>query len=108
MHCSRPQEPSVQHVRSRRSRSTRLIALSLLGASVLFAGCGDEGAHLPTGMSQSAALGADSGIGVHAIDSVLGGDPGPSTTVGVGSMLEDPVLAGYDGVNSLDSMKFRQ
>ena len=35
---------------------------------------------------------------------MLGGDPGPTSTVGVGSALEDPVLAGYDGIDELGSL----
>jgi hypothetical protein len=37
---------------SRRPITTSLV---LVGAMVLFAGCGDEGAHLPAGMSGSSA-----------------------------------------------------
>lgn len=72
--------------------------LMLAGAMTLFAGCGDEGAHLPAGMSgSSASYTAGGTTGVDVIDDVLGGDPGPQTA-GVSTMVDDPVLAGYDGV----------
>jgi hypothetical protein len=72
--------------------------LVLVGATFLFTGCGDEGAHLPAGMTgASAAYTGASGNDV--IDSVLGSDPGPTMT-GVSTQVDDPVLAGYDGVDA--------
>lgn len=75
--------------------------LLLVGAMVLFAGCGDEGAHLPAGMSGASASYAEGATGVDVIDDVLGGDPGPADA-GVSTMVDDPVLTGYDGLDSVD------
>jgi len=87
-----------------RTSSIRPLAttLVLVGAMTLFAGCGDEGAHLPAGMSGSSASYTGGATGIDAVDSVLGEDPGPATA-GIGSAgVDDPVLAGYDGVDSVD------
>lgn len=79
-----------------------LTTLSLVGAMALFAGCGgDPGAHLPASMSGSSGANATAETGM--LDSVFGGDPGPSTA-GVSSMVDDPVLADYDGVDTLDGI----
>ncbi len=77
-------------------------SLLLVSAMVLFAGCGDEGAHLPAGMTGSSAAyaGASGGDG---IDALLGGDPGPQA-VGVSTMVDDPVLAGYDGIDEVGAL----
>lgn len=86
-----------------RTAYRRPIATSLLliGAMTLFAGCGDEGAHLPAGMTgSSAAYSSGSGEG---IDALLGGDPGPQMT-GVTSQIDDPVLAGYDGIDEVGQL----
>jgi hypothetical protein len=72
----------------------------LVGASFLLTGCGDEGAHLPAGMTGSSAA-YSSATGNDVVDSVLGSDPGPQMA-GVSTMVDDPVLAGYDGIDSLD------
>lgn len=83
-----------------RTAYRRPIATSLLlvGAMTLFAGCGDEGAHLPAGMTGSSAAYTSAGG-----NDLLGGDPGPSTA-GVTSQIDDPVLAGYDGIDELDTL----
>jgi hypothetical protein len=79
-----------------------ITTLTLVGAMSLFAGCGDPGAHLPAGMTGSSAAYTSSQSGV--VDSVLGGDPGPATT-GVSSMVDDPVLSGYDDAAMLDGIE---
>jgi hypothetical protein len=106
-HASNPsQEHSLMRSTFRRPFIT---TLALVGAMTLFAGCGDPGAHLPAGMTGSSAAYTSSETGV--IDSVLGGDPGPSMA-GVSSLVDDPVLSSYDGVDSLDGIEtsdaFRQ
>lgn len=72
-------------------------SLMLLGAMALFAGCGDQDAHLPAGMSGASSAYSGS-TGVDVLDDVIDGDPGGSHA-GVSSMADDPVLAGYDGVD---------
>ncbi len=83
-----------------RTAYRRPIATSLLliGAMTLFAGCGDEGAHLPAGMTGSSAAYASAGG-----NDILGGDPGPQNA-GVTSQIDDPVLAGYDGIDEVGSL----
>ena len=87
-----------------RTASRRPIATSLLlvGAMTLFAGCGDEGAHLPAGMTGSSAA-YSAGGGAEGVDAFLGGDPGPQTA-GVTSQIDDPVLAGYDGIDEVGEL----
>ncbi len=84
-----------------RPKSRRPIAMLalLVGASVMFAGCGDEGAHLPAGMTgSSAALVTTAGS-----DSILDNDPGQLDTT-LTSNLEDPVLqdASLDTLDAAD------
>lgn len=87
-----------------RSKSPIATALVLVGAMTLFAGCGDEGSHLPAGMSNASASSATGGAtGIDAVDDLLGGDPGPEQA-GVSTMLDDPVLAGYDGIDSVGGL----
>lgn len=86
-----------------RTAYRRPIATSLLliGSMVLFAGCGDEGTHLPAGMTGASA--AVSTSGTDGVEAFLGGDPGP-TTAGVTSQIDDPVLAGYNGIDDIGSL----
>ncbi len=71
-----------------RTSSRRPIATSLLlvGSMFLLAGCGDQGAHLPAGMTGSSAAYAG------------------TTAVGVSTMVDDPVLAGYDGIDAVGGL----
>ena len=79
-------------------RSPIVLALVLVGASSVLAGCGDAGAHLPAGGS-SLSYGS-SGTGSGVLDSVLGADPGPTAANALGSSgVDDPILAGYDGLD---------
>jgi hypothetical protein len=86
-----------------RTAYRRPIATSLLlvGSMILFAGCGDDGAHLPAGMTGASA--AYSATGTDGVEGFLGGDPGP-TTAGVSSQIDDPVLAGYDGIDEVGEL----
>jgi hypothetical protein len=88
---------SVRRHADRRSRFT-ILALSLLGATVLFAGCGD-GAHLPAGAT-SADLASSGGS---ALDGILGGDPG-AANVGLNTGIDDPVLDDYSGIDDVDAL----
>lgn len=83
-----------------RTTIRRPIATSLLlvGAMLLLTGCGDAGSHLPAGMT-----GSGSAHLTPAGGDVLGSDPGP-LAAGVASGVEDPVLAGYDGLEEIDSL----
>lgn len=83
----------------RRPTATPLV---LVAAMVLFAGCGDEGAHLPAGMTGASAAHAGT-TGVDVLDDVIDGDPGPGTE-GVSTMVDDPILAGYDGLDAADGL----
>lgn len=87
-----------------RTAYRRPIATSLLlvGSMVLLAGCGDEGAHLPAGMTVSSAAYSSAGGG-DGVDGFLGGDPG-ATTTGISSQIDDPVLAGYDGIDEIGEL----
>ena len=88
-------------MRPKSNRPIIMLAM-LVGASFLLTGCGDEGAHLPAGMNGSSAA-YSSASGNDVIDSVLGADPGPTMT-GVSTSVDDPVLAGYDGIDSADGL----
>lgn len=93
-------------LRTSHPRRSPLAMLVVLGGTLLLlSGCGgDAGAHLPAGMTGSSAAHTAGGpSGVDAIDSVLGGDPGP-VTGGVSTMVDDPVLAGYDGIDTIGGL----
>lgn len=99
-----PTEPADMSVRTYSRRPARLaLLLTLVGATALLAGCGD-GAHMPAGSNAASMYGSSGGTGVGAIDSALGIDPGPTGPTGVTSAIDDPVLAGYDGVDSVGSL----
>jgi hypothetical protein len=87
-------------MRTAASRRPLAAVLVLVGASFLFTGCGDPGAHLPAGSSGANYAG---GSGNDVIDSVFGTDPGPQMT-GVQTSVDDPVLAGYDGIDTIDGL----
>ncbi len=83
-----------------RTKSRRPIAtcLLLVGATFLLAGCGDEGSHLPAGMTGSSTMYASAGS-----SSILDSDPGP-LDAGVRSGVDDPVLADYDLVDQVSAL----
>lgn len=87
----------MSHRRYQVLRARLALALTLVGASVLLAGCGD-GAHLPAGMN-----GASGASGGDALSSVLGADPG-SQLASQSSSLDDPVLGDYAGINDVDAL----
>jgi len=68
------------HMSYRKPATTALLLVS----AIVFTGCGDQGSRLPAGVLGTSSVGVGAGT--------AGGD------------LDDPVLAGYDGTDSVDGL----
>lgn len=73
------------------SRRSLVAALLLVSAMTMLTGCGDEGAHLPAGMTGASAAVLQESTGTDAISSALGADPGASPA-SLTSPIDDPIL----------------
>lgn len=81
----------------RTANRTRITAVLLVGATLLLTGCGDQGDHLPAGMSGSSSMYGTGG------GDLLGGDPGP-LDAGVRSGVDDPVLTDTSSLDEVGAL----